>query len=81
MKIQAGVQGVQDEYQTFNVKKASWARFQTHAVWNQDLNLVQDLHADQQIHNFYTTVKTAVRIPYLKLAYVNFVLRGGEAKN
>ena len=59
MKIQTGVQRLKDEYKTFNIKKENCAKFQTHAVWNQDLNLVQELPAEQQIHNFYATVKTA----------------------
>ena len=32
MKIQTGVQRGQDEYKTFNIKKANWAKFQTQAV-------------------------------------------------
>ena len=60
IKIQIGVQRVQDGNKTFNVKKANWAKYQTHAVWNQGLNLVQELPAEQQIHNFCANVKTAV---------------------
>jgi len=69
IKIQTGQHNPGNEIKMYNLKKASWTKFQSHSVWNRNVSLPNDLPTEQLVQHLYSTIKTAAddSIPITKI--------------
>ena len=59
MKLHTGVEQQEEETSHFNLRRANWTTFQSHPVWDQDIEIIRDLPAETQLENVYNSIKVA----------------------